>query len=185
MKKNILQQKAKKIRLIIFDIDGVLTDGKLFFGSTGEELKVFHVQDGLGLKLLQKAGIEVALISSRKNVAVLQRMMELDIKHIYLGHENKNIPFKKLLTKLKLMRQQVAYAGDDLPDLTIMQQVGLSICVANAHPILKQYADWQTKNSGGNGAAREICDMLLQAQGKLEQIYKKYFMNHSILAKTF
>jgi 3-deoxy-D-manno-octulosonate 8-phosphate phosphatase (KDO 8-P phosphatase) len=168
MKKNILQQKAKQIRLMIFDVDGVLTDGKLFYGPKGEELKVFYVQDGLGLKLLQQSGIEVAIISSRKNQATAQRFRELKIQHVYLGHENKNTAFKKLLTKLKLKPQQVAYAGDDLQDLIVMQQVGLSIAVSNAHPQVKKQADWHTKNSGGNGAAREICDMLLQAQSKLE-----------------
>lgn len=169
-----LTKKAKLIRLVIFDVDGVLTDGKLFFGPNGEEHKVFYVQDGLGLKLLQQAGIDVAIISSRKSAAVQKRLKDLGVTYVYQGQENKNIAFKKLLTKLKLSPQQVAYAGDDLPDLIVMQQVGLSICVANAHPLLKQYADWQTTATGGLGAAREVCDMILHAQGKLAAIYKNY-----------
>lgn len=176
MKSVTLTKKAKLVRLVIFDVDGVLTDGKLFFGPNGEEHKVFHVHDGLGLKLLQQAGIDVAIISSRKSAAVTKRLKDLGVNHVYQGQENKNIAFKKLLTTLKLQPQQVAYAGDDLPDLIVMQQVGLSICVANAHPLLKQHADWQTKASGGFGAAREISEMILNAQGKLAAIFKNYVL---------
>lgn len=177
MQNSAVTKKAKLIRLVIFDVDGVLTDGKLFFGPQGEEYKVFHVHDGLGLKLLQQAGIDVAIISSRKSAAVQKRLKDLGVTYVYQGQENKNIAFKKLLAKLKLLPQQVAYAGDDLPDLIVMQQVGLSIAVANAHPLLKRNADWQTTIAGGFGAAREISEMILGAQGKLTALYKNYVLS--------
>lgn len=171
--------KAAVVKLAIFDVDGVLTDGRLYFGAEGEVLKVFHVQDGLGLKLLQKSGVAVAIISSRQSEIVLQRLKNLGVKHIFQGHENKLIPFKKILDLLKLTPKQVAYTGDDLPDLPLIQQVGLGICVPNAHPLLKQAASWQTQTPGGHGAVREVCELIMQAQGTLHPAYQQYSLNQT------
>lgn len=174
--KTQILQKATTIKCAIFDVDGVLTDGRLYFGAEGEALKVMHVQDGLGLKLLQKSGVAVAIISSRQSAIVTNRLKDLGIAHIYQGQENKQLPFQELLAKLKISAEQVAYTGDDLPDLPLLQQVGLGICVANAHPLLKQFASWQTEATGGNGAVREICELIMEAQGTLRAAYETYFL---------
>ncbi|AAO90289.1 3-deoxy-manno-octulosonate-8-phosphatase KdsC [Coxiella burnetii] len=155
------QERARRIKLLILDVDGVLTDGRLIYSSRGEILKVFHVHDGLGIKQLLKAGIEVAIISSRKSKAVSRRAAELGIRHVFQGQPDKRIAFKKLLSQLKLDEKQVAYVGDDLPDLPIMQQVGLAIAVTNALPAVQQQAHWKTRKEGGQGAVREVCDFIL------------------------
>lgn len=167
-------QKARQIKLIIFDVDGVLTDGRLYFGPAGEEYKIFHVHDGLGIKLLQQSGVSVAILSSRESPVVTTRMQSLGIKHIYQRQEDKTKAFEELLMIFNLQTQQVAYVGDDLPDLPLIQQAGLGICVANAQPLLKKYADWQTQLEGGSGAAREICEFIMAAQGTLQKSYEKY-----------
>lgn len=177
-------QKAANIKCAIFDVDGVLTDGRLYFSDAGETLKVMHVHDGLGLKLLQKSGVEVAIISSRRSTIVANRLKELGINHVYQGQENKQLPFQELLQKLQISPEQVAYVGDDLPDLPILQQVGLGICVANAHPFVKQFASWQTEATGGNGAVREICELIMEAQGTLRKAYEPYILSSAKTAIT-
>lgn len=164
-------KKAAQIKLVIFDVDGVLTDGRLYFCDDGMEIKVFHVHDGVGINALQKAGIVVAIISGRPSPAVEARAKALNIQHVYLNQKDKLIPFYDLIEKLKIPPEQVAYMGDDLPDLPVMQKVGLSVAVANAHPIVRKQALWQTKAMGGYGAAREICDLILAAQDALQPIY--------------
>lgn len=156
---------AKKIKLLICDIDGVLTDGGLYFDYNGNELKRFYAQDGHGLKTLMQFGIEVAVISARKTPAVEHRMKNLGIKHYYQGQSNKTKSLYDLLTKLKLKADEVAYVGDDVIDLTVMRQVGLPIAVDNAVESIKPYAKLITKKQGGNGAVREVCDFLLKSQG--------------------
>ncbi len=170
-----LIEKAKKIKLAIFDIDGVMTDGRLYFDPQGNELKVFHVHDGLGIKLLQASGVQVAVITSRQSDVVEQRLKSLGVKYIYQGQHNKYPAFQQLITDLQLTAEQVAYVGDDLPDLPIIQRVGLGIAVANARAIIKQHAVWQTTTVGGKGAVREVCEFIMQAQGTLETAYKNYF----------
>ena len=159
-----IQVKAAKIKLVIFDVDGVLTDGRLYFAPNGEELKVFYVHDGLGIKLLQEAGITVAIISSRESPIVVQRFGSLGVRYIYQGQADKRPAFDQLLKELKINAEHVAYVGDDLPDLPLIQQAGLGIAVANAQPAVKQHADWQTTLKGGKGAAREVCEFILQAK---------------------
>lgn len=164
--KDILQ-KAQQIKLVIFDVDGVLTDGRLFFDNNGTEYKCFNVKDGQGLKLLENNGIHVAIISGRKSQAVKIRMESLGIKNIYQGHENKIGAFKALCKTFKLKPEQIAHVGDDLPDLAIMSRVGLAIAVQDAHHEVIKRADWQTTLMGGQGAAREVCDLILESKGML------------------
>lgn len=162
------QQRAQPIKCVIFDVDGVLTDGKLFFDLNGQEYKSFHAQDGQGLKLLQQSGIEVAIISGRSSSIVDRRMENLGIRHVYQGQENKTAAFNDLLSKLNLSTEQVAHVGDDLPDLALMTRTGLAIAVNDANPSILPYCQGQTTRTGGHGAAREVCDAILSAQNKLE-----------------
>lgn len=168
-----LMQIAQSIRLAVFDVDGVLTDGRLYFGSQGEALKAFHVHDGLGVKLLKEQGIEVAIISSRSSEIVSYRLRELGVEYIFQGCANKLNTLNELMQRLKLNYQEIAYVGDDLPDLPIIKKVGIGIAVANAHPFVKQHAAWETVQRGGEGAVREVCELILDGQGKLEKVFSR------------
>lgn len=159
-----LEQKAAEIKLAVFDVDGVLTDGRIYTGPDGESLKVTHVQDGLGLKLLRKAGIAVAVISGRESPALRTRLDELGIEHAFLGDDNKGTIFDQLLGQLQLQAEQAACMGDDLPDLPLLERAGLALTVPDAHPDVMAAADWISKRGGGNGAVREACDLILAAQ---------------------
>lgn len=159
-------QRAAKVRLAVFDVDGTLTDGRLWYGEDGHELKVFHVHDGLGLKRLKANGIEVALITARISHPVAVRAKELDIAHVYQGQHDKRACLVELLEALHLAADEVAYVGDDLPDLAPMRMAGLAVAVANAHPWVVEHAHWKTTRQGGEGAAREVCDLILSAQRK-------------------
>lgn len=156
-----LVHKFRCIKLLILDVDGVLTDGRLLYSTRGEELKVFHVQDGLGIKRVLEAGIEVAIISSGKNQTVFRRAKELGITHVFQGANDKRIPYEELLSQLRIEEKEVAYMGDDLPDLPVMRRVGLAIAVANAVPIVHSTAHWSTTKQGGEGAVREVCDLIV------------------------
>jgi len=158
--------RAAKIRLAVFDVDGTLTDGRLWYAEDGHEIKVFHVHDGLGLKRLQAHGVQVALITARISHPVALRAEELDIAHVYQGQGDKRACLLELLDALHLQPEQVAFTGDDLPDLAPMRMAGLAVAVANAHPWIAEQAHWQTRQQGGEGAAREVCDLILLAQGK-------------------
>ncbi len=164
------RQRAAKIRLAVFDIDGVLTDGTLTYDDRGVEYKSFHTHDGLGLKLLQQAGVTVAVISARNSDIVARRMRELGVKHVYQGSDDKLRVLRALLQTLAMDKSEVAYTGDDLPDVPPMRLAGLAIAVQNAVATVKQYAHWITDKSGGHGAAREICDYILSAQNKLATV---------------
>ena len=155
------RNKATNIKLLILDVDGVLTDGKIWYSSDGNEQKCFHTQDGLGLKRLQAIGIQIAIISGRQSNAVDQRMAELGIQHIYQGQSNKINAYESLLKIGNVSPTEVAYIGDDLPDIPIMERVGLRIAVNNAVPEVKAIADWCTSRHGGEGAVREACDFIL------------------------
>jgi 3-deoxy-D-manno-octulosonate 8-phosphate phosphatase (KDO 8-P phosphatase) len=169
-----IRARAAKIKLALFDVDGVLTDGRLYYSDDGRESKAFHVHDGLGLKRLMANGIEVGIITARLSHMVTERTAELGIAHVYQGQENKLACYEQLIHALKLAPEQCCYCGDDLPDLAIMQRVGLSIAVANAHPWVRERACWRTQMRGGEGAAREVCDLLLSAQGKAESELAKF-----------
>jgi 3-deoxy-D-manno-octulosonate 8-phosphate phosphatase (KDO 8-P phosphatase) len=160
--------RAARIRLALFDVDGVLTDGRLLYSDDGRELKAFHVHDGLGLKRLIANGIEVGIITSRLSHMVTERTAELGIAHVYQGQADKLACYRELLHALKLEPEQTSYCGDDLPDLRVMLQAGLAIAVANAHPLVVERAHWRTRLRGGDGAVREVCDLLLAAQGKAD-----------------
>ena len=169
-----LDKLARQIKLIGFDIDGVHTDGKLYFTATGETMKTFNSLDGLGINMLLRSGIEVAFITGRKSTMVEARAAELGIKYLYQGKTQKVAAFNDCLQKLNIGADKAAYMGDDVTDLPIMQRVGLSIAPANAIDAVKESADWVTQRSGGNGAVREACDLLLQAQHKWQQAINAY-----------
>ena len=169
-----LLEKAAQIRLLIFDVDGVLTDGSLFLGDDGQEYKAFHSRDGHGIKMLLSQGVEVAIITGRTSEVVRHRMENLGVTRLYQGQHDKTQAFRQLLEELQLSAAQVAYVGDDVVDLPVMRQVGLAIAVQDAHPLVKQHAHWQTPSGGGRGAARDVCEMLLEAMGKLDEEMAKY-----------
>jgi 3-deoxy-D-manno-octulosonate 8-phosphate phosphatase (KDO 8-P phosphatase) len=167
-------EKAKKLKLLILDVDGVLTDGKLFFDDNGKEYKSFHARDGHGIKLLQQTGVEVAVISGRKSLSVALRMKSLGINHVYQGHEDKRAAFAEVLQNVGVTAEQTAHVGDDLLDLPIMTRVGLAIAVQDANFAVKAHAHWCTQTCGGQGAVREVCDFIMQAQGSFDSILKNY-----------
>lgn len=167
-------EKAEQIRLVIFDVDGVLTDGSLFIGDDGQEYKAFHSRDGHGMKMLQAAGVEIGIITGRTSQVVKHRMDSLGIRHVYQGKLEKLPAFKELVAKLGLPPHQVAYVGDDVVDLPVMRRVGLAVAVQDAHPLVKQHAHWTTDHGGGRGAARDVCELIMRAQGKLDSQLKHY-----------
>ncbi len=169
-----IYDKARKIKLVIFDVDGVLTDGSLFIGDDGQEYKAFNSRDGHGMKMLMKTGVELAIITGRTSEVVLHRISDLGIKHIYQGQRNKRIAFASLLKDLDLAPEQVAYAGDDIVDLPVMVKVGLAIAVQDAHPFVVQHAHWQTPHGGGRGAGRDVCELIMDAQDNLQSALKTY-----------
>lgn len=149
------------IRLLVLDVDGVLTDGRLYFGPRGEALKVFDVRDGYGLVALRRAGVEVAVISGRRSAAVSARCRELRIRHVHQGVSDKLAVFERLRKRLDVARGACACVGDDLPDIPLMKAVALSFAVADAHPQVRRAAAIVTRERGGRGAVREVCDLLL------------------------
>ena len=169
-------QQLQQIRCVIFDVDGVLTDGRLYYDNHGNEFKAFHVHDGHGMKMLQNAGVSVAIITARESELVNKRMRDLGIDLVFQGARNKLAAFDSLLTKLSLEPEQVCYLGDDYLDLPVMRRCGLSIAVANAQPLIKQHAHFITQHKGGEGAAREVCELILQAQQKLDHIIAHYLI---------
>lgn len=167
-------EKAKKLKLLILDVDGVLTDGRLFFDNEGAEYKCFHARDGHGMKLLQLTGVRIAVISGRQSDTVALRMKNLGVEYVFQGHENKRAAFAELIATTGLTPEQCAYVGDDLLDLPIMQCVGLSIAVQDANFAVKERADWCTSLAGGEGAVREVCDLIMQAQGNFAAVLDSF-----------
>ena len=162
------KQKARGIRLLVLDVDGILTDGKVTYSADGTETKSFHIQDGLGIKLLMEAGIDVAIITGRVSEMVRKRTSELGIKTVIQGREDKLEALEELITDKGLELNTIAYMGDDLPDYRAMCSVGLALTASDAHPDIIDIADWQSCRSGGCGAVREACDLILRAQGLYE-----------------
>ncbi len=169
-----LTQKAAQIKLIVFDVDGVFTNGHIFMDDHGDEHKAFHVLDGQGVKWLLEVGIHVAIISGRDAKGVALRMQQLGIQHVFQGVKDKIPVYEKLITTLNIKDHEVAYMGDDLPDLPVLRRVGLGIAVANAVAEVKQYAQWTTKNAGGQGAIREVCEFLLKTQHHWDKLLTRY-----------
>ena len=159
--------KAQKIKLFICDIDGVFSDGRIYLGNDGEELKAFHTKDGYGIKALGASGVDVAVITGRQSNIVQTRMSALNVKHIVQGQEDKLPALQHILATLNLTPEQVAYIGDDMPDYECMAYVGLSIAVNDAHPQILTLADYTTFTKGGFGAVREVCDLIMQTQNTL------------------
>ncbi len=167
-------EKAAQIKLVIFDVDGVLTDGSLYLGDDGQEYKAFNSLDGHGMTMLQQTGVEIGIITGRTSKVVEIRMHSLGITHLYQGQRDKRPAYKELKHQLHLEDNQIAYVGDDVVDLPVMSQVGLAIAVQDAHAFAKQHAHWITPSPGGRGAAREVCELIMEAQGKLHSHLESY-----------
>jgi len=167
-------EKASRIRLVIFDVDGVLTDGSLYLGDDGQEYKAFHSRDGHGMVTLQETGVTIGIITGRTSEVVRLRMASLGIRHVYQGQRDKRAAYEQLKQDLGLTDDQIAFVGDDIVDLPVMRQVGLAIAVQDAHPVVKQHAHWQTTAPGGRGAARDVCELLMEAQGTLAASMARY-----------
>ena len=163
-------EAAKKIKLVLLDVDGVLTDGRLYYGNSGEEMKAFNIQDGLGIKLLQKGDIQVGIITGRVSALLQRRADELSIDPVVQGREDKLTALNELLETMDVQMDEIAFVGDDLPDLAVIRRVGLGITPANGSAVVAAQAHWQTSKAGGQGAVREIAEMILEAQGKLQPI---------------
>ena len=159
-------RRARAVRLAIFDVDGVMTDGTLFIGPQGEVFKAFNILDGHGVKMLQSSGVATAIISGRASEAVTRRAAELDIAHVVQGSQDKSAAFDKLLASLGVQADACAFVGDDLPDLDVMRRCGFAVAVANACDAVKAAAHYVTRASGGRGAVREFCELVLQAQAR-------------------
>lgn len=166
--------KASQIRLLALDVDGVLTDGRLYFSAQGDELKAFHSLDGHGIKQLKKAGIEVAIITGRTSPLTARRAGDLGITLLQQGREDKAEALTELLAELDLPPEAAAYMGDDLPDLGAIQMAGLGASVPNGHWYVREHADYCTELNGGEGAVRELCDLILQAQNRLADMHLRY-----------
>ena len=165
---------ANQVKLLVLDVDGVLTDGGIYFDDSGKELKKFNSLDGYGIKMLLSSGIEVAVISSRSTSSVAYRIEGLGVKHCYQNQSDKNIKMQQILETLSLNVDQVAFVGDDVMDLTVMKKIALPIAVANAHPFVKEHALLITESGGGHGAVREVCDCLLKAHSKYDDLMKSH-----------
>ncbi|MGV8941481.1 MAG: KdsC family phosphatase [Lysobacter sp.] len=168
-----IRERAARVRLACFDIDGTLTDGRLLFDSDGRELKAFHVHDGLGLVMLRKAGIEVAFITARASTIVERRGAELGLTEVHTAVKDKLARVNDIAARLGLGLDEVSFMGDDLPDLRAMLQVGFAVAPASAHSWVRERAHWRTAAKAGHGAARELCDLLLAAQGRVDTLIEQ------------
>ncbi len=168
------EQRATAVRLLVLDVDGVLTDGRLYFGADGEALKAFDVRDGHGVKLLREAGIEVAILSARRSPIVERRARELGIAQVIQGAADKGVAFAGLMHALQLTPAQCGYIGDDWPDLPALAQAGLAATVADAAPEVRQVAHWISGAPGGRGAVRELAEFILRAQGRFDELLRRH-----------
>jgi len=169
-----LLEIAKKIKLLILDVDGVLTDGSIILDNKGNELKSFHVRDGHGIKMLSKKGIHVAIITGRYSKVVEKRAQELHIRDVFQKSHDKRGPYRQLAQKYSLVDSEIAYAGDDIVDIPLLKMCGLSVAVADAHDTVKAIAKMTTREKGGRGAVRELCDFLLKAKGLWKDTMDEY-----------
>lgn len=169
-----LREKVNAVRLVIFDVDGVLTDGSLYFGHDGREYKVFHSRDGHGLKMLRQSGVEVAVITARSSQAVAHRMANLGLVHVYQGQLEKLPAFEHVLATTGLTPQQVAYVGDDVVDLPVMLRVAVAIAPCDAHNEVLSRAHWSTRHGAGRGAARDVAELIMKVQGTYERVLQSY-----------
>jgi len=172
--KKLDQERLKLIKLLILDVDGVLTDGKIIYNDRGEEIKAFDVKDGHGIKLLMRSGIEIALITGRESEVVLHRARDLGIEQVYQKVTNKMEVYEKILNDKKLEGENVGFVGDDLVDIPVLKRVGFSAAVLDAVSEVKEIADYIASKKGGGGAVREICELLLKAQNKWKGVTERY-----------
>jgi 3-deoxy-D-manno-octulosonate 8-phosphate phosphatase (KDO 8-P phosphatase) len=166
--------RAAQVKLFIFDVDGVLTDGSLHYGADGEAFKTFNVQDGLGIKLLQEAGVQTAIISARRSPQVTARARDLGIEFVHQGGHDKLTPFQALLAQLGLTEEQVGFIGDDVVDIPILARVGFAVGVPNGRPEVLSRVHHVTANGGGRGAVREVCEYVLRAQGSYDRVMAQF-----------
>jgi len=169
-----IQSKAAQIRMVIFDVDGVLTDGRLFIGDDGQEYKAFNSKDGHGMRMLLDSGVDIAIITGRTSEVVRIRMESLGIKLVYQGRRQKLPAYDEIKAATGLRDEQIAFVGDDVVDLPVMRRVGFAISVQDAHNLVKQHAHWITPSAGGQGAARDVCELLMDAQGTLANMLSHY-----------
>ena len=166
--------RARRVRMVIFDVDGVLTDGRLWYGPGGEELKAFHAFDGHGVHLLRMAGLDTAILSGRESQAVEERAKELGIKHVVQGASNKLAAFQQMMRRLKLKQATVAYMGDDVVDLPVLTRCGFACAPREAPEDVRRRVHYIASAPAGHGAAREVCECILEAQGKLAKVMQRY-----------
>lgn len=169
-----LRHRARAIKLVAFDIDGVMTDGRLYYTDFGNETKAFNVKDGLGIKLLRSTGVEIAIITGRTSELVKKRASDLKISKLVQGREDKIVALKEMMEPMGIQAHEVAYMGDDLPDLSAIRFAGIGVAVADALPIVREHADMVMTRGGGDGAVREFCEWLMAAQGTLDGILDGY-----------
>ncbi|MDW7644613.1 MAG: HAD-IIIA family hydrolase [Desulfuromonadales bacterium] len=170
-----MKDRLAKIRLLLLDVDGILTDGRIIYDHDGVESKMFDVKDGHGLKLIQRAGIRVGIITGRSSEVVALRARELGIDIVYQGAKEKMVPYREILEKLGLEDDEVAYMGDDLVDLPVLSRVGFSATVADAVEDIKPYVHYVAQKKGGRSAVREVCDLLLKESGRWPEVTRRYF----------
>jgi 3-deoxy-D-manno-octulosonate 8-phosphate phosphatase (KDO 8-P phosphatase) len=167
-------ERASRIRLAIFDVDGVLTDGSLYIGDDGQEYKAFNSRDGHGMVLLRQTGVTLAIITGRSSEVVRIRMASLGVNHVYQGIQDKLAAYEELKQTLGMTDEAIAYVGDDVMDLPVLRRAGLAVAVADAHPLVQRHAHWRTASPGGRGAARDFCELLMEAQGTLDTMMARY-----------
>jgi 3-deoxy-D-manno-octulosonate 8-phosphate phosphatase (KDO 8-P phosphatase) len=173
----MMKERISPIRILLLDVDGVLTDGRIVYDASGIESKFFNVKDGFGIKMLQRAGIAVGIISGRGSQVVANRAAELGITHVYQNFLDKLAPYREILAKTGLDDHQVAYMGDDVVDLPLIRRVGFSAAPADAVSEVRSRVHFVTNNAGGWGAVREVCDLLLKEQGAWETVTARYFLS--------
>jgi 3-deoxy-D-manno-octulosonate 8-phosphate phosphatase (KDO 8-P phosphatase) len=167
---SLLLERAARTRALVLDVDGVLTDGRLYFDNQGNEMKAFCTRDGLGIRAVQRCGIQVALITGRQSQIVAKRAANLGIEHVYQGRNDKLNALHELLAATGLEAPELCYAGDDWVDIPVLDRVGLAVTVADADAVVKGHVHWITSRNGGHGAVREICDLILAARGLDQQV---------------
>ena len=175
--KQVNREKLQNIKLLLLDVDGVLTDGKIVYTDSGEQIKAFDVKDGHGLKLLMRSGVEVVLITGRESKVVLHRARDLGIQEVYQKITNKIEIYEKILKEKNLEDIHVGFVGDDLIDIPVLRRVGFSAAVEDAIPEVKEIVDYVTSKKGGEGAVREVCELLLKSQNKWEELTERYYTN--------
>ena len=169
-----MQDRLSRVRLLVMDVDGVMTDGRIVLDGEGNEWKFFNVRDGHGIVMLHRIGVETAIITGRSSKVVERRAKELSIAHVYQGAHNKLEVYEELKRKLGLSDEQVCYIGDDVVDMPIMSRVGFAVAVADAHPEVKKVAHYVTAMPGGRGAVREVAEMIIRAKGRWDEVMERY-----------